>query len=407
MPLSEIKVRRAKPAAKNRKLFDSRGLYLLVAPTGSKYWRFKYRWERREKLLALGVYPEVSLREARDRRDEARRKLAERRDPSSERKAVKKPASATGSEDAFAAVAREWLAKRAPNWVPTHTATIVARLERYVFPTLGGRPVGEITAPEILEVLRTLEARGTVETAHRVHQIIGQVLAYAVALGRATRNASVDLRGALVTRRVRHHAAITDPREISGLMRAIKGYSGSLTVRAALQLSALTFVRSGELRRATWAEVDLDSATWRIPAERMKMRTEHIVPLSRQSVEVLRELQRVTGAGKYIFPGGRTAARPMSENGITAALRAMGYEQGKMTAHGFRTMASTQLNEMGFRGDWIERQLAHCERDGVRAAYNSAEYLSDRRRMMQEWADHLDHLARGSQTESPSSPASQ
>ena len=391
--LTEIKVRRAKtdPAKKITKMSDAGGLYLLLNPTGSKYWRWKYRFEGKEKLLAIGVYPHVGLKEARDLRDAARRLLRGGRDPSEAKRAAKKPASAIGVT--FEVVAKEWLAKRASNWVPTHTATVVARLERYVFPTLGGRPVGEITAPEILEVLRTLEARGTIETAHRVNQIIGQVLRYGVAVGRATRDPSADLRGALATRRVRHHAAIIDPREIGGLMRAIKGYGGSLTVRAALQLSALTFVRSGELRRAEWAEVDFDTATWRIRAERMKMRSEHIVPLSRQAVELLRELHRVTGAGQYIFPGGRTAARPMSENGITAALRAMGYEKGKMTAHGFRTMASTQLNELGFRGDWIERQLAHCERDGVRAAYNSAEYLSDRRSMMQAWADHLDRLA--------------
>jgi integrase len=257
------------------------------------------------------------------------------------------------------------------------------------------RPIGEIAAPELLAVLRRVEARGALEVAHRIKQICGQVFRYAVATGRAHRDPTGDLRGALPPAAERHHAALTRPGDVAGLMRAISTYQGSFVVRCALRLSALTFVRPGELRKAEWSEINLDEGVWRIPAARMKMRNEHLVPLPRQAVEVLRELHQLTGAGKYVFPGARTVGRPMSENTITAALRRMGYDRGQMTAHGFRTLASTLLNEMGWRADAIERQLAHSERDEVRAAYNRAEYLSERRRIMQAWADYLDGLIAG------------
>ncbi|HVB79818.1 MAG TPA: integrase arm-type DNA-binding domain-containing protein [Candidatus Binataceae bacterium] len=389
--LSDTAIRRTKPKEKASKLFDGHGLYLLIAPTGGKWWRLKYRFSSKEKLLALGTYPEVSLKEARERCHEVRKKLAAGIDPGAERKEAKAAAKAQATES-FEAVAREWFDKFSRSWVPEHAAIVMRRLEANVFPWLGVRPIGEITAPEVLTVLRRIEARGALEVAHRVKQVVGQVFRYAVATGRAQRDPTGDLRGALPPPPEKHHAALTKPADVANLMRAIDGYKGSFIVRCALRFSALTFVRPGELRKAEWADLDLDNATWLIPAARMKMKRDHLVPLSRQAVEVLRELNPLTGSGRYVFPGARAAGRPMSENAITAALRYMGYERGQMTAHGFRTLASTLLNEMGWSADAIERQLAHAERDGVRAAYNRAEYLAERRRMMQAWADYLDGL---------------
>ncbi|MGO9605460.1 MAG: tyrosine-type recombinase/integrase [Candidatus Binataceae bacterium] len=388
--LTDTKIRQTKPAGKPYKLFDERGLYLLVVPSGGKWWRLKYRFGGKEKLLALGTYPDVSLKDVRKRRDEARRKVAANVDPSAERKVTKQE-----QEDSFEAVAREWFDKFSPAWVPTHASTVIQRLERNIFPWIGARPIGQIAAPELLTVLRRIESRGAIETAHRIKQVCGQIFRYGIATGRAQRDVSADLRGALPPVVERHHAALTKPADVAGLMRAITAYRGSFVVRCALRLSALTFVRPGELRKAEWSEIDLDEGIWRIPAARMKMRNEHLVPLSRQTVEIVRELHPLTGAGRYVFPGARTANRPMSENTITAALRRMGYERGQMTAHGFRTLASTLLNEMGWSADAIERQLAHTERDGVRDAYNRAEYLAERQRMMQAWADYLDGLASG------------
>jgi integrase len=390
--LSDVQVRQTKAGPKPRKLFDGGGLYLLILPNGAKYWRLKYRYKGKEKLLALGVYSEVGLRQARDARDAARRRLAVGVDPTAERKEAVVVA-ARRENDSLEAVAREWFSKYSSAWAPGHAATVIRRLDRDVFPWLGTRPTGEITAPELLTVLRRVEARGALETAHRIKQVIGQVFRYAVATGRAARDSSAELRGALPPVREKHHAALTNPADVAALMRSIRGYQGSFVVRCALRLAPLLFVRPGELRNAEWREVDLDGAIWRIPAAKMKMRTEHLVPLSRQAVEVLGELQPLTGAGHYVFPSARTVARPMSENAITAALRRMSYERGQMTAHGFRTVASTLLNELGWPPDAIERQLAHAERDGVRNAYNRAEYLTERRRMMQAWGDYLDGLA--------------
>jgi integrase len=279
--------------------------------------------------------------------------------------------------------------------VPDHAATILRRLERDVLPWLGTWPIDEITAPGVLAVLRRVESRGALETAHRINQICSQVFRYGIATGRAHRDPSADLRGALPPALEKHHAALTKPADVAGLLRAIGGYQGSFVVRCALRLAPLVFVRPGELRKVEWTEVDLEEATWRIPAAKMKMRTEHLVPLARQSVEILRELHPLTGSARYIFPGARTNSRPMSENAITAALRRMGYGREEMTGHGFRTLASTLLNEMGWSADAIERQLAHGERDEIRGAYNRAEYLVERRRMMQAWSDYLDGLAAG------------
>lgn len=347
--LTDVKVRNAKPEVKPRKLFDGRGLFLLVTPSGGRWWRFKYRFGAKAKTLSLGVYPDVGLKEARERRDEARKLLANGVDPSVERKAEKAAQVAEMARETctFELVAREWFGKYSPTWAPGHAATVIRRLERDVFPWLGGRPVGEITAVELLEVLRRVEARGALETAHRIHQICGQVFRYVIATARASRDPSADLRGALPPVREKHHAALTKPADVAALLRSINGYQGSFVVRCALRLAPLVFVRPGELRTAEWSELDLDGAIWRIPAAKMKLRTEHLVPLSRQAVEILSELRPLTGAGRYVFPSARTISRPMSENAITAALRRMGYEQGTMTAHGFRTLASTLLNEQG------------------------------------------------------------
>jgi integrase len=392
--LSDTAIRQAKPALKARKLFDSGGLYLLIAPTGGKRWRLKYRFAGKERLLALGIYPDVGLKKARDKRDAARKLIADGIDPGAERKAAK-AALMQREGGSFEAVAREWFKKFSAGWAPTHSTTVIKRLERDVFPWLGTRPAGEIAAPDLLTVLRRVEARGALETAHRIHQVCGQVFRYAVATGRAQRDPSADLRGALPPVREKHHAALTKPKEVGALLRAINEYKGSFVTRCALRLAPLVFVRPGELRKAEWSEFDLDAATWRIPAARMKMRSEHVVPLSLQAVEILRELKPLTGAWRYVFPGARTVGRPMSENAITAALRRMDYTGQQMTGHGFRTMASTLLNELGWSADAIERQLAHAERDGVRNAYNRAEYLAERKRMMQSWADYLDGLAPG------------
>jgi integrase len=390
--LSETAIRLAKPAAKARKLFDGGGLYLLLTPAGGKLWRFKYRFGGREKLLALGAYPGAGLKQARAARDEARQLLAAGTDPGAQRKAAK-AAGPSREIESFEAVAREWFGKFSPGWAAGHAATIIRRLERDVFPWLSTRPAREITPLELLNVLRRVETRGTLETAHRIHQICGQVFRYAIATGRAQRDPCTDLRGALPPVPPRHHAALTRPADVGALLRAINGYRGSFVVQCALQLAPLVFVRAGELRRAEWTEFDLAEAVWRIPAARMKMRQEHLVPLARQAVELLHQLQPVTGSGRYVFPSARTSARPMSENAVTAALRRMGYERGEMTGHGFRTVASTLLNELGWPGDVIERQLAHAERDNVRNAYNRAEYWAERQRMMQSWADYLGGLA--------------
>lgn len=393
--LTDSLIRTAKPKDKAYKLPREDGLYLLVNPNGSKWWRLSYTFAGKEKLLSVGTYPEVSLKLARERRDEARRLLAEGIDPSEHRKAIK-AADADAGANTFKTVALEWLVKFSPSWSADHGARIKRRLEVDVFPWIGARPVSNVTAPQLLAVVRRIEARGALETAHRALHNCGQVFRYAVATGRAERDPSGDLRGALPPVKEKHHASVTDPQAVGDLLRAINGYKGAFVTACALRLAPLTFVRPGELRHAEWSEIDLDAAEWRIPAGKMKARVLHIVPLSTQAVTVLRELQPLTGRGRYVFPGVRSSQRPMSENTVLAALRRMGYAKDEMTGHGFRSLASTRLNEMGWNRDAIERQLAHGERDPVRAAYNYAEHLHERRRMMQVWADYLDSLTAGS-----------
>ena len=394
MALTELALKNAKATAKAYKLSDGGGLYLLVTPQGGKYWRLKYRYAGKEKVLALGVYPEVRATEAREQRDAAKRLLRDRRDPGEVRRDQKRTAVVAG-QNTFQSVALEWFTKFSAGWAKGHADKVIGRLKRDIFPWLGGRPIGDIKALEVLHILRRIEHRGALETAHRALQNCSQVFRYGVVTGRAERDPTTDLRGALPPTNPKHYATITDPKAVGALLRAINGYEGSAVTKCALQLAPLVFVRPGELRRAEWPEFDLDGREWRIPAERMKMKAPHIVPLSLQAAAIMRELQPITGTGRYVFPGARTAKRPMSENTVNAALRRLGYAKDEMTGHGFRSMASTLLNEAGWNRDAIERQLAHAERDEVRAAYNYAEHLPERKRMMQAWADYLDGLTSG------------
>ena len=392
-PLTDTKVRTTKPTEKPQKLFDGGGLFLLVTPTGGRLWRFKYRFGGSEKLLSIGTYPETSLAEARQRRDQASALLANGIDPSETKKAQK--AAGNQETETFEIIAREWYAKFSPSWATSHAKTTIRRLELFIFPWLGARPVKTITAPELLAALRRIEAKGALETAHRVKQVCGQVFRYAIATGRAERDPSGDLRGAIPPASGKHMATITDPKEIAGLLRSIDDYRGGIVTRCALQLAPLVFVRPGELRQAEWSEFNLETAEWRIPAEKMKAGAVHIVPLSRQAIDILREIHPLTGHGRYVFPSPRTDSRPMSSNAILSALRRMGYAKDEMSGHGFRSMASTLLNEQGWNRDAIERQLAHAERNSVRAAYNYAEFMPERKKMMQAWADYLEGIKSG------------
>jgi integrase len=394
--LSETKVRTAKPKQGEYKLFDGGGLYLLVTPSGGKLWNFKYRFNGKEKKLSLGPYPEVSLADARTKKEDARRQIVNGIDPGAVRKAMKQ--ASTSETETFEVIAREWHAKFTPTWTPGHADTIMSRMKLDLFPWIGTRPINEIKAPELLTVLRRVESRGALETAHRLRSIAGQVFRYAVATGRAERDCSGDLRGALPQPGESHHAAITDPKEVAPLLRAIDGYKGGFVVKCALRLAPMFFVRPGELRHAEWAEIDLEEKVWNIPAHKMKMKQAHIVPLCAQAVEILTELKQLTGASKYVFPSGRSFARPMSENAVLAALRRMGYDKETMSGHGFRAMARTILDEvLQIRPDYIEHQLAHAVRDPNGRAYNRTAHLEERRKMMQLWADYLDGLKKGAQ----------
>lgn len=392
MALSDTACRKAKPGQSIRKLADEKGLSLWITPKAGRYWRFRYRWHGKEQLLSLGVYPDVSLEKARKKRDAMRELLADKINPSTHRQHLK-AAHADLAANTFEAVGRAWLAKNEGLWVPAHANRIKRRLEADVFPWLGGRPIAEIAPRDVLKVLQRIEGREAIETAHRAMSECSQIFRFAIATQRAETDPTRDLRGALATPEEKHHAAITDPKEVGALLRAIRGYKGTFVTACALKLAPLVFVRPGELRHAEWNEIDLDKAEWRIPGEKMKAREPHVVPLSQQAVEVLRELHPLTGRGRYVFPSVRSGKRPMSDNTVLGALRRLGFAREQMTGHGFRSLASTLLNEQGWNRDAIERQLAHAERNNVRAAYNYAEYLPERRRMMQAWADYLDRLA--------------
>ncbi len=393
MPLTNTAIINAKSTDKPRKLADEKGLFLLVHPNGSKYWRLKYRFGGREKVLAFGVYPDISLADARQRRDDARKLLANDTDPGETRKASK-AAGADRAANSFEVVAREWYAKNAASWNESHGGRILRRFERDIFPWIGGKPIADITAPDLLAAVRRTESRGAIETAHRALQNCGQVLRYAVATGRALRDVSVDLRGALTPAITEHLAAVTEPAQVAPMLRAFDGYEGGFIVKSALRLAPLVFVRPGELRRAEWADIDLDKAEWRYLVTKTK--TPHIVPLSCQAVEILTELKALTGSGQYVFPGARTNGRPMSENAILAAMRSLGIAADVMSGHGFRAMARTILDEvLGVRPDFIEHQLAHAVKDPNGRAYNRTAHLPERKAMMQQWADYLDKLKAG------------
>ncbi|WP_417473287.1 tyrosine-type recombinase/integrase [Luteimonas mephitis] len=400
MALTDTVLRRAKSGVTPIKMADGGGLYLLLKPNGGKWWRWDYRRpvSAKRNTLSLGIYPEVGLALARQRRGEARKLLAQGVDPGEHRKAEK----AAGEERAgnsFEVIAREWLGKQA--WVPGYLTKVIAWMENDVFPHIGARPIAELTAPEFLKVARRIEERGAIESAHRILQNCGAVMRYAIATGRAGRNPVTDLKGAITQPQKRHFAAIVEPKQIGALLRAIDGYAGTPEVRAALRLAPLVFVRPGELRQAQWVEFDLDATdaagqsapVWNIPASRMKMREPHLVPLAPQAVAILRELRPLTGRGQYVFPSGRSPKRPMSNNAVNAALRRMGFDSDTMTGHGFRAMARTILDEvLGFRPDYIEHQLAHAVRDPNGRAYNRTAHLAERRKMMARWADYLDRL---------------
>jgi len=397
MALNDTRVRQLKHegAANGEKYADGGGMYLHVTATG-KYWRMSYRFTGKQKTLALGVYPEVSLAKARQRREKAREQLADGIDPGVAKR-EEKQAKTDAAANTFEVVSRDWLAKTANKRAAVTQAKVTSWLEKDVFPFIGKLPVSTIRAKDVLDkVARRMEARGIHESAHRIVQICSQVFRYAVAVGHVERDVTVDLRGALVSVDKTNYPAITDPKRVGQLMRSIRAYEGHSTVRAALQLSPLVFVRPGELRAAEWSEMDLDAGEWRIPGPRMKMKVEHLVPLSRQAVRILRELQPFSGHGRYVFPSIRTGERCMSENTVNAALRGMGYAKEVMTAHGFRAMARTIMDEvLGERPDLIEHQLAHTVKDPNGRAYNRTAHLPARREMMQRWADYLDDLAQG------------
>lgn len=387
--LSAKAVEAARFEGKPRKLFDGNGLFLHVQ-AGGRYWRLKYRFGGAEKLLALGVYPHVSLAAARVRRDEARAQLADGINPTAQRRAMKD----SFGKDTFEAVAREWLENQTKVLAAGTLRLTRRRFETWAFPIIGAQPMRALEPPELLRLLRRIEAKGKHETASRVRQRIGQVFRYAIATGRADRDPTADLKGALMPAATQHRAAITTPAEFGALLRAIDGYSGQPASRAALRLAPLTFVRPGELRMARWPEIDLEAAIWRIPSTRMKMKREHIVPLSRQAVAILRELHPVTSHRPFVFESVRPG-RPLSENTMNTALRTMGYSGDMMTPHGFRASASTLLHELGWAPEVIELQLAHAQRSQVAAAYNRSARLEERRQMMQAWADYLDSLRDG------------
>lgn len=392
MPLSDTAIRAAKPKEKTYLMTDGEGMYLEITPAGGKWWRFKFRFDGKQKRLSLGTYPDTGLKEAREKRQEARRLLAAGVDPSENRKAQKAAGSGEAA-NSFEVIAREWFGRQATTWVPSHADKIISRLERDLFPWLGRRPICAITAPELLSVLRRIEDRGAVETAHRALQNCGQIFRYAIATGRADRDPCPALRGALSPVKQNHYPAVTDPKKISALLQAMDCYEGMLVTKCALRLAPLVFVRPGELRGAEWSEFDLERAEWIIPASRMKMGVAHLVPLSSQAVAILEEVQALTGNGRFVFPSARTSDRPMSDNAILAALRRMGIAKEEMTGHGFRAMARTVLDEvLHFRPDYIEHQLAHSVRDPNGRAYNRTAHILERRQMMQAWADYLDTL---------------
>lgn len=391
MKLTDTFIRRVSGNGKVQKHSDGGGLFLYVTPTGKKSWRMAYRFAGKQKLLAIGPYPTVGLREARDKREEAKKQLLANIDPSS----AKREAKATAAEAAlnsFEVVAREWLDRYSASWTPVYKRYMICRLEKNIFPCIGKRPIGGITVRELLGVLRRVEERGALTTVHHTLRECGRIFRYAIITGRAERDVAADLRGAFAPMPRGHLAAITDPAAVGELLRKIDSYEGNFFVSCVLRIAPLVFVRAGELVKAEWEEFDFKAAEWRIPASKMKMKQMHIVPLSRQALAILEELRVVSGNEQHVFPAARGDAPHLQTTTPLRALQRLGYAKGEITFHGLRSMASTLLNELGYNRDWIERQLAHSESNSVRAAYNYAEYLPERRKMMQEWSDYLTEL---------------
>lgn len=394
MPLTNTACKNAKPSEKARKLADGGGLYLEVLPSGGKYWRMKYRFGAKEKRLAFGVYPAVSLEEARECRNQAKKLLATGKDPADVKK-QEKLATKAAHDNSFEAVAREWYAARRESWSDHYADSLMKRLEADIFPDFGHRPISDVSTRELLATIRKIEGRGAVDIAKRALQTCGQIFRFAVIAGYAERDPSADLKGVLKTVKSKSHAHLAES-ELPEYLAKLEGYDGHPLTLLALKFLLLTFVRNGELRGARWEEINFDKAEWRIPAERMKMREQHVVPLSRQALAILREIQNHSGNREHLFPNQHHPRGCMSENTLLYALYRMGYHS-RATAHGFRSTASTILNEHGFRPDVIERQLAHAERNNVRAAYNHAEYLPERKTMMQWWGDYVDGVASGTE----------
>jgi integrase len=393
-PLSDIQVKTAKPKIKDYKLSDGFGLHLLITSAGGKLWRYQYRFGAKQKLLAFGSYPSISLSEARQRREDARKLLANGVDPGEIKKA-QKAATIEALSNTFESVAREWHENSMPDWSQNHAERLMKRLENDVFPFIGNKPIADIKTPEIVEILKRISIR-TLETAHRIKTAFYHIFHYAKLNGKIENNPAADLRKILPTVKYTHMAAPTDPKEVTPLLRAIDAFEGSYIVKCALQLAPLVFVRPGELRKAEWSEFDLEAATWNIPAEKMKMRQAHLVPLSKQVVAILKELQLLTGHSRYVFPCHRSPLRCMSENTVNASLRRMGFDKTEITGHGFRAMARTMLHEiLHFTPDAIEAQLAHAVPDRLGRAYNRTLHLAERKKMMQQWADYLDGLKAG------------
>lgn len=387
MPLNDLRIKAAKPKDKPYKLGDGSGLYLLVHPTGAKYWRLKYRYNGKEKKLAFGVYPEVSLADARARCMEARKHLAAALDPTEVKRTAKERA-AISSANTFEAIALEWMEARKNAWTARYAEFMKRRLEADIFPQIGTKPIADITAPDLLRTLRIIEARGAHELAHRCKQSCGQIFMYAIATGKADRNPAADLQGALKSHVKKTYAHLKEV-DLPEFLKKLEAYTGTPQTKLAVELLMLTFVRTTELRAMTWAEIDFDKAEWRIPAHRMKMRRDHIVPLSIHSLAILRELKQMNGHWQFVFPNPHKPLKHMSENAILYALYRMGYHN-RTTGHGFRHTASTILNENGFNADHIERQLAHVDGNKIRGTYNHAQYLPERRKMMQWWADYIE-----------------
>ena len=391
MKLTNTFAERKQGNGKVQKHSDGGGLFLYITPTGKKSWRLAYRFLGKQKLLVIGPYPAISLKEARERREAAKKLLVDNIDPSVAKQTAK-AAAANAARDSFEPIAREWVERNATRWSEAYQFNILDRMERDIFGPLGKRPIKTITAPELLAVLRKIEGRGSIETAHRALSDCGRIFRYAIATGRAERDVAADLRGALTRAPETHFATMTDPTDIGKVLRDIDEYNGLMPVRYALKLIPYFFVRSSELTKAEWSEFDMENAEWRIPAERMKMRRIHIVPIATQPMQILQELHTFSGHTPYLFPGKGKLAPTVDKKSLVWSLRKMGYTKDMMSIHGFRSVASTILNEQGYNRDWIERQLAHSERNSIRAAYNYAEYLPERRKMMQDYADYLTAL---------------